>query len=125
MSRQEIDALKGVLEQLKQSMPKDSVFLITTVEGLPVVSLGLDELEEAKVSAMASAVLTLGERAAEELQRGEMEEVYIEGEKGRFLLTAAGPRYILGVSVPIDLKPGLVRLNMKSAADKIREITGS
>jgi predicted regulator of Ras-like GTPase activity (Roadblock/LC7/MglB family) len=54
---------------------------------LSVLPAGTDE---DRVSAMAAALLSLGERTSQELQRGTLEQVYVKGGAGYILLMQAG-----------------------------------
>lgn len=61
-------------------------------------------------------MLSLGERIAQELQRGNMEEVYIRGEEGLVLLTAIGRDAVLTTLARSEAKLGLMLMEMRRAA---------
>jgi predicted regulator of Ras-like GTPase activity (Roadblock/LC7/MglB family) len=81
-------------------------------------------MHEDRVGAMSAAILGLGERAAAELGRGSLTQVFIEGEGGYVMLIAAGGRAVLTCLADIDAKLGLVLYDMRAAAETIAEILG-
>jgi predicted regulator of Ras-like GTPase activity (Roadblock/LC7/MglB family) len=79
-------------------------------------------VEEDRLAAMSAALLTLGERAAEGLGRGELGQVFIEGEDGYVVLMAAGPHAVLVAITSRRAKVGLVLFEMRRAADDISKV---
>ncbi|MHA1479918.1 MAG: roadblock/LC7 domain-containing protein [Candidatus Thorarchaeota archaeon] len=122
MSQTRGDTLEGVLNELQGSIPEIEACAIVSVEGLPIVSALPTDVDEAKVAAMTAAMLTLGEKAAMELGKGEFKQVIIEGKEGWLLAIQAGLNACLTVSTTSQAKLGLIFLDMKRAADKIVEM---
>ncbi len=122
MSQSRGDTLEGVLNELQGSIPEIEACAIVSVEGLPIVSALPTDVDEAKVAAMTAAMLTLGEKAAIELGKGELKQVIIEGMNGWLLAIQAGLNACLTVSTTDQAKLGLVFLDMKRAAEKIGQM---
>ncbi|MCK5389728.1 MAG: roadblock/LC7 domain-containing protein [Candidatus Thorarchaeota archaeon] len=113
------NTLEGVLNELQGSIPEIEACAIVSVEGLPIVSALPTDVDEAKVAAMTAAMLTLGEKAAMELGKGELEQVNIKGINGWLLVVQAGMNACLTVSTTANAKLGLIFLDMKRAAEKV------
>ncbi|MCK4568256.1 MAG: roadblock/LC7 domain-containing protein [Candidatus Thorarchaeota archaeon] len=113
------NTLEGVLNELQGSIPEIEACAIVSVEGLPIVSALPTDVDEAKVAAMTAAMLTLGEKAAMELGKGELEQVNIKGVNGWLLVVQAGMNACLTVSTTANAKLGLIFLDMKRAAEKV------
>jgi len=111
--------LDSVLKGLLGSIPEIQGAAIVSVEGLPIASLLSPDVDETKIAAMTAAILSLAERAALELDKGEMEQVYIRGSKGYILVMAAGMNAVLIVITTKEIKLGLVFLECKRACQKI------
>ena len=79
-------------------------------------------MDEDRVGAMAAAMLSLGDRTAVELARGELEQVMIKGDNGYVLLIHAGPDAVLTVIARKEAKLGLVFLDAKRGAAGIAEL---
>ena len=116
------NTLEGVLNELQGSIPEIDACAIVSVEGLPIVSALPTDVDEAKVAAMTAAMLTLGEKAAMELGKGELEQVNIKGINGWLLVVQAGMNACLTVSTTANAKLGLIFLDMKRAAEKVAEM---
>ena len=82
-------------------------------DGLSIAAVLTPPIEEDRVAAMSAAMLSLGERIAEELGRGKMEQVYIKGSEGYALLTAAGPNAVLTVMASGEVRLGLLLLELR------------
>ena len=95
---------------------------IVSLEGLPIVSLVLENVEETRFSAMTAAMLSLGERVATELNKGLLKKIFIEGDYGVIVSMQAGDDAVLTVSATTDTKLGLLFLDMKRATEKIARI---
>jgi uncharacterized protein len=116
------NTLEGVLNELQGSIPEIDACAIVSVEGLPIVSALPTDVDEAKVAAMTAAMLTLGEKAAMELGKGELEQVNIKGINGWLLVIQAGMNACLTVSTTANAKLGLIFLDMKRAAEKVAQM---
>jgi len=81
-------------------------------------------VEEDRVSAMSAAMLSLGERIAEELGRGVLNQVYIKGSNGFIVLGSIGSEAVLTALVRKDGKLGLVFLEMRRAAEDLVKLVG-
>jgi hypothetical protein len=71
---------------------------------------------------MSAALLTLGERAASNLGKGGLSQVFVEGEDGHVILMAAGTDAVFVTVTSTEAKVGLVLFEMKRIAARIAEI---
>ncbi len=122
MARTRIEQLVDRLRQLQASTPDIEASALVSVDGLIMASALPEGVEDDRVSAMSAAMLSLGERIAQELQRGELEQVYIKGDDGYVILTAVGEEAVLTALVRPEAKLGLVFLEMRRAAEDLARI---
>ncbi|UYN90949.1 MAG: roadblock/LC7 domain-containing protein [Anaerolineales bacterium] len=108
--------IKNRLRDLQSTAPDIIASAVVTADGLSLASALPSDVEEERVAAMSAAMLSLGERIAQELQRGNMEEVYIRGEEGLVLLTAIGRDAVLTTLARSEAKLGLMLMEMRRAA---------
>ena len=107
--------LEALLRELLRRIPELEAAAVVTTDGLPMAAALPDGMDEDRVAAMSAALLSLGERAAEGLGRGDLSQVHIQGEYGGVWLLAAGDDAVLvGVSTP-DAKAGLVLYELRRA----------
>lgn len=97
---------------------------LVSLDGFTMASALPENMHEDRVGAMSAAILGLGERAAAELGRGQLSQVFIEGDGGYVMLIAAGDRAVLTCLAGMEAKLGLVLYDMRAAAEKIAEILG-
>ncbi|MEM2146027.1 MAG: roadblock/LC7 domain-containing protein [Candidatus Jordarchaeaceae archaeon] len=116
------ETLEGILKDLEASVPEIQAAAIVSVEGLPIAAQLPADVDETRVAAMTAAMLSLGERAAQELGKGELEQVFISGKDGYILVTSAGPNAVLTVSTTKNVKLGLIFLDMRRSAQRIAEL---
>jgi uncharacterized protein len=95
---------------------------VVSSDGLPMASALPDYVEEDRLAAMSAALLTLGERAAEGLGKGELAQVFVEGVHGHVVLMAAGPDAVLVTVTTRAAKIGLVLFEMRRAAAAIATV---
>ncbi|MHA1229605.1 MAG: roadblock/LC7 domain-containing protein [Candidatus Helarchaeota archaeon] len=116
--------LEEILKELESSIPEIEAAAIVSAEGLPIASALPRDVDETRVAAMTAAMLSLGERAAFELGKGELEQVFVRGQKGYIISMAAGPEKnaVLTVSATENVKLGLIFLDMKRTVEKIEQV---
>ena len=96
---------------------------VVSVQGLPICSnLGGTEDQAGVTSAMVAAILSVSERAGQELGRGSLRRVLLEGDEGLIIMQQAGPHAILVVLIENDRQIGLIFLLMKALAKRISGI---
>src|SRR5512138_4046790 len=83
------------LRDLQASSPDIEASAVVSVDGLGIATALPQEVEEDRVSAMSAAMLSLGERIANELGRGSLEQVYIKGQNGYVILMSVGEEAVL------------------------------
>ncbi|HEY0871239.1 MAG TPA: roadblock/LC7 domain-containing protein, partial [Acidothermaceae bacterium] len=79
-------------------------------------------MDEDRVAAMSAALLSLAERAAQGLGRGDLSQVYIEGENGTVFLVSAQDEAVLIAVTAADTKVGMMLYEVKLAANKVGEV---
>ncbi|MFN2149605.1 MAG: roadblock/LC7 domain-containing protein [Anaerolineales bacterium] len=110
------------LRQLQASSPDVEASAVVSVDGLTMASALPADVEEDRVAAMSAAMLSLGERIATELGRGDLDQVYIRGATGFVILMAVGSDAVLTVLAREQAKLGLLFLDMRRATEDLTEL---
>jgi len=118
------ERLATALNDLMDESQDVQAAALVSLDGFTMASALPEGMHEDRVGAMSAAILGLGERAAAELGRGQLSQVFIEGDDGYVMLIAAGDRAVLTCLADIEAKLGLVLYDMRGAADRIAEILG-
>jgi predicted regulator of Ras-like GTPase activity (Roadblock/LC7/MglB family) len=116
------EQLVASLDYLMEHSPDIQAAALVSLDGFTMASALPTGMQEDRVGAMSAAILGLGERAAAELGRGHLSQVFIEGQDGYVLLMAAGDRAVLTALADPGAKLGLVLYDMRESADRIGEI---
>lgn len=114
--------LRSILSDLNGSSVDIEASAVISTDGLNMAALLPQGIDEDRVSAMAAALLSLGERTARELERGDLEQVMVKGSNGYILMSHAGRDAVLTVIARQDAKLGIIFLDAKRAAKNIAEI---
>ena len=107
------------LRDLAASSPDVEASAVVSVDGLTMASALPAQLEEDRVAAMSAAMLSLGERIANELGRGNLDQVYIKGANGYVVLMSVGREAVLTVLARQQAKLGLLFLDMRRATEDL------
>jgi len=116
--------LADALNQLMHDSQEIQAAALVSLDGFTMASALPEGMQEDRVGAMSAAILGLGERAATELGRGQLTQVFIEGDGGYVMLIAAGDRAVLTCLADTEAKLGLVLYDMREAAGTIAQILG-
>jgi len=117
-----IAELTDLLRQMEAVNPDIQGSAIVSVQGLPICSALARDVNDGIVSAMSAAILSVSERAVEELARGDLKRILIEGLDGIIILSKAGENAILCTLARSDASLGMVFLNIQSVSKKIAEL---
>jgi uncharacterized protein len=124
MSKSRTEQIVSRLREMQAASMDIEASAVVSLDGLIMASALPTDVEEDRVSAMSAAMLSLGERIANELGRGMLEQVYIRGDHGFVILTAVGEEAVLTALARQNAKLGLVFLEMRRAAEDITRTIG-
>jgi len=124
MTKSRTELMVDRLRDMQAASPDVMASALVSVDGLIIASALPGDVEEDRVSAMSAAMLSLGERIANELGRGSLEQVYIRGDEGFVILTAVGEEAVLTALARKEAKLGLVFLEMRRAAEDLERLVG-
>ena len=108
--------LDQILRALLRQVPDVEAASVVSFDGLPMASALPPGMDEDRVAAMSAALLSLGERAAQGLGRGDLSQVYVEGDNGTVFLVSADDEAVLVAVGRVGAKVGLMLYEVKQAA---------
>ncbi|MGC9516634.1 MAG: roadblock/LC7 domain-containing protein [Methanomicrobiales archaeon] len=95
--------------------------LVVGKDGLIIESEVPAEIDSELVAVMSSAVFGTAERSAEEMKHEPLQQVMIEGDRGKTLMIDAGEG-ILVVITEIDINLGLIRIEMRRSSERVKDL---
>ena len=114
--------LDRALADLLQQAPEVEAAAVVSFDGLPMASALPATMDEDRVAAMSAALLSLGERAAQGLGRGELSQVYIEGDSGTVFLVSCDDEAVLVAVAAKGAKVGMMLYEVRRAAAAVADI---
>ncbi len=114
-----IERMNTVLRQLRSNLPEIEAAVLISSDAMALASDMSDEADEEMIGALSASVLSMGERAARDLKRGSLEQVYIKGDQGYLLLVHCGPDALLSLLVRPEAKLGVVFMEAKRTAEEL------
>ncbi len=116
------EMLTSILSELNGTSADIEASGVVSTDGLMMAALLPQGLDEDRVGAMSAAMLSLGDRTAQELARGELQQVLVKGRNGFVLMIHAGKEAVLTVLAKPQAKLGLIFLDAKRAAEQIAQL---
>lgn len=112
-------ALKSVLRELNASSSDIEASACISSDGFNLASVLNKDVDPDRYGAMCASLLALANRAAQEVQRGNLKLVLVEGDQGVMLLVQAGQDSILAVAAKPSRNLGMIFMNAKKFALRI------
>ena len=119
------DEIKSVLLKLNASQDSIKASALVSTDGLIIASALAPGLDEDRLGALATAVLSLADHTAAALACGTMEHVMISGPDRHLLIVQAGPEAVLSTIAGPGVKLGPLLLDASYAASIILPVTGN
>jgi hypothetical protein len=116
------DQLDAILGEFERNVPHVEATAVVSTDGLVIASRLPDQVEEDRIGAMGAAILSISSRSGDELDRGEIERVLIEGETGYLLIRSIGEDAILVALIDKDVRLGMLFYECKKCIGKLTEI---
>jgi len=117
-----IEKMNSILRDLRSSLQEIEAAVLISSDAMALASDISDDADEEKIGALSASVLSMGERAARDLKRGVLEQVYIKGDQGYLLLVHCGPDALLSLLVNPEAKLGVVFMEGKRTAEELAKL---
>jgi predicted regulator of Ras-like GTPase activity (Roadblock/LC7/MglB family) len=111
--------LQDTLHNFVSGTPDIQGVALVSPDGLALASALPGGYDEERTAAMSAAMLSLGERIGQELARGTIDRIFVEGEKGYGILVGCGEDAVLLVLAGNNAKQGMLFLEVKRAVSEI------
>jgi len=114
--------MNSILRDLRSGLQEIEAAVLISSDAMALASDISSEADEEMIGALSASVLSMGERAARDLKRGVLEQVYIKGDQGYLLLVHCGPDALLSLLVNPDAKLGVVFMEGKRTAEELAKL---
>jgi predicted regulator of Ras-like GTPase activity (Roadblock/LC7/MglB family) len=117
-----IEKMNSILRELRSGLQEIEAAVLISSDAMALASDISDDADEEMIGALSASVLGMGERAARDLKRGELDQVYIKGDQGYLLLVHCGPDALLSLLVRPEAKLGVVFMEGKRTAEELAKL---
>lgn len=112
-------SLRSTLRALNTFSADIEASATISTDGIMLASVLSENTDHDRFGAMCASLLALADRAAQEIARGTLRQVLVEGEKGVMLLVYAGRDAVLAVAARPTVNLGMVFIEARKTAAKI------
>jgi len=120
ISSDETEKIEQQLNELQSELPEIEGIAVLTKEGLPIASI-FSAIDPAMLSAITATINNVSEKAMEELQKGVLETVIVQGEQGHLVVQGIGASAIIAVLANKSAKPGLLYILVNRVSEKLSD----
>ena len=114
--------LVSVLKDMETKDPEIEGSVLLRSDGLILATALAEGIDRDLVAAMSASLLNVSSRVLEELNRGKVENVIVRGENGVVMVISVMPEIVLAAIAKKDANLGLMLVEMRRAAEKIKGI---
>jgi hypothetical protein len=114
--------LNASLTNLKATSADIEACAVVTEDGLIIASALPQGMDEDHVAAISSVMISMGVRICSELNKKELEQLFVKGKDGYIIMSHAGPHAVLVALTRKEAKLGLIFLDMSRAAEALAAI---
>ena len=108
-----VSQITEIVQKFVSNTPEIQGAALVSPDGLSLSAILPGSMDEERTAAMSAAMLSLGERICQELVRGVVERIVVEGEKGYSVMVSCGEDAVLLVLASKQAKQGLLFLEIK------------
>jgi len=115
-------SVRPILKRLNASSAEIEASSVMTRDGLSIASVMEEKVDPDRLGAMCASMLSLADKTAKELDRGNLKQLLIDGTEGYLLLVHVGSSAVLAVVARPNVNLGKVLLDTKKTATQIFDI---
>lgn len=124
MNKESIDVskIRSVLRELISRAPGMEASAVISRDGLSTAAVLGEHVDADQLGAMCAALLGLADTTANELHRGNLKLVLLDGDEGVLLLVHIGKTHVLALSASPDINLGLCLREAKKSAQTLEPL---
>ena len=112
--------ITGILKDMNAQCREIQLSMVSTTDGLTMTAVGT-VIEPDQVGAMCTELITVCNKAAKQLEQGELQQMILRCSEGCLFLMPAGELAVLAIMSVPDVNLGLLILEAERAATLIRK----
>ncbi|MEN8242016.1 MAG: roadblock/LC7 domain-containing protein [Chloroflexota bacterium] len=122
MTKSLLDLINKVLNEFEKNVPNIEATAVFDTDGLVIASRLPGGVDEQIIGAMTAAILSISNRSGEELERGKMRRVLVEGDAGSIIIMSVGEDLVLVTLVRENVKLGILFYELNKCVSRISDV---
>jgi predicted regulator of Ras-like GTPase activity (Roadblock/LC7/MglB family) len=118
----DFEALAGELRNLRENVAGVTDTVLAAVDGIPIIADSADDIDPAKISALAAADLGIARQAAEITGKGTLNQTVVFGSEGYMAVYAIGRLALMVVLGDKGLNVGRLLFESRPVIERIGSI---
>lgn len=118
----DFEALAGELRNLRENVAGVTDTVLAAVDGIPIIADAADDIDPAKISALAAADLGIARQAAEITGKGTLNQTVVFGSEGYMAVYAIGRLALMVVLGDKGLNVGRLLFEARPVIERIGSI---
>ncbi|VAW61302.1 hypothetical protein MNBD_GAMMA11-2415 [hydrothermal vent metagenome] len=115
-------SLRPILRRFNSMSNDIEASAVISSDGLNMAWVLGSDVDPDRFGAMCASLLALANRTAQEISRGKLKQVLIEGDKGSMLLVYAGNDAVLAAATKPSVNLGKIFIDTRKTAENISEL---
>jgi uncharacterized protein len=116
------ESIRVKLKHLNGKSSSIEASAVMTRDGFPIASVLAKDIDSDRLGAISASLLSLAEKTAADLDRGQLEQVLIHGTDGFILMVQVGRKRVLSVVSRSDSRLGMLLVETKRVAAQVAEL---
>jgi len=116
------DSAKKLLREFQSSADHVQASALVSADGLIITSVLSDKVDADRFGAMCASLLVLATRTVQEVQRGVLRQIILDGELGPMLLTRVGQDKVLAVAASPGVNLGMAIIGTRRTARSLADL---
>ena len=116
------ERIREIFNELSHDIVGLKGVIVSTMDGLPVVSDIKSPEEQNRIAAIVSSLTILSRKVAPQLEVGKAEDLLIEGEDGKIFCYTLGDDAILALITDKNVNLGIVRMKLPVIKKQLEEL---
>lgn len=112
-------SLRPILRRFNSASSDIEASAVISTDGINMAWVLDEKVDTDRFGAMCASLLALASRAAEEISRGNLKQVLVEGDAGLMLLVYAGNDAVLAVATKPTINLGKIFIDSRKTAENI------
>jgi len=118
----ENEKIEQILAGITRQSANIQAAVLITRDGLPLVACLKDDVDPGTLGAVSASLLSLAKRNLQDMKKGILQQVIIQGSGGFILLVGVGENAVLSISSELDSGLGILLREVRKAAEQISRL---